>query len=161
VSGGLNLHGLSRGAINAVNPDISGWWFQSKGSVPNADGRQVPAYLPAIAARMQVQPPSARDLQFINFLQLQGVIRTVFMFANPNGIVRVNQLGGDLLAFPQYHGQPLDTWKVRQPDEGWDVGQRGWTKLFAVLQTDRLYTVFDSQGRPVLDSQGRIVQSVA
>jgi hypothetical protein len=157
----LNLHAKVRGAIRAVNSDVSGWWYQSKGSVLNTDGRQVPAYQPAVAARMQVQPPSARDLEFAANLQLQGVIRTVFMYSNPQGIVRVNQLGGDLLLFPQWHGQPNDTWKVEQVDEQWDVGANGWTKLLAVLQTDRMYSVLDGLGRLVVDGQGRIVRSLA
>lgn len=153
----LNLHAKVRGAIRAINPDISGWWYQSKGSVINTDGRQVPAYLPAIAVSMQVQPPSARDLQFVNYLQLQGVVRTVFMYSNPQGIVRVNQTGGDLLLFPQWHGTPNDAWKIAQPDESWDVGSTGYTKLYAVLQTDRAYSEMDSSGRLVLDADGRIV----
>lgn len=159
----LNLHAKVRGAIKAINPDTAGWWYQSKGSVPSpvGDGRYEPAYLPAVSARFQVQPPSARDLRFAEYLQMQGVIRTVFMFANPQGLVRVNQLGGDLLLFPQWAGAPNDTWKVEQPEESWSVSQRGWTKLVAVLQTDRLYSVMDGLGRLVIDGQGRIVQSVS
>lgn len=156
---GLNLHAIVRSAITAVNPDTFGWWYRSKGSVLNADGRQVPAYLPAVAARMQVQSPSARDVQHIDFLQLQGVIRTVFMRSNPQGIVRVNQRGGDLLLFPQGRDAPNDTWLVQKPDEGWDVEQGGWTKLFAVLQLDRLYSSVNAQGQLALDTLGRIVRT--
>ena len=159
--GGLNLHAKVRGAIRALNPDVPGWWYQSKGSVPNPDSRQVPAYLPAVAVRLQVQPPSAGDLRFAEFLQMQGVIRTVFMYSNPQGQVRVNQLGGDLLLFPQWAAAPVDAWLVEQPEESWSVGQRGWSKLLACLQTDRLYSVADGVGRLVLDGEGRIVQSMS
>ena len=160
---GLNLHAKVRGAIGALTPDVPGWWYQSKGSVPSAtgDGRLVPTYQPAVAVRLQVQPPSARDLRFADFLQMQGVIRTVFMYSNPQGIVRVNQRGGDLLMFPQWSGANNDAWLVEQPEQNWQVGTKGWSKLLTCLQTDVLYSVLDGVGRLVIDGQGRIVESVS
>lgn len=155
----LNLHAAVRQVIPALNPDIAGYWYVNKGSIQNSDGRQVASFQPAVAVQLQVQPPSARDLRFAEFLQLQGVIRTVFMFSNPNGIVRVNQTGNDLLLFPQWAGTPNDAWLVSRPDEGWNVDSGGWTKVLATLQTDRLYTVSDSDGLLVIDSQGRLVRS--
>ena len=154
----LNLHAVVRGAVQAVNADIPGWWYQSNGNVIASDGTQQPAYLQPLSVQLQVQPPSARDLKFIDFLQLQGVIRTVYMFSNPQGIVRVNQKGGDLLLFPQWAGAPNDTWLVEQPGEGWNVSSSGWTKLFAVLQLDRLYSV-SSNGVLTLDGNGVIVRT--
>lgn len=155
----LNLHAAVRQVIPALNADISGWWYRSKGYVTGADGRQIAAYQPAVSVQLQVQPPSARDLKFAEFLQLQGVLRTVWMFSNPQGIVRVNQTGNDLLLFPQWAGVANDAWLVAQPDEGWNVDSGGWTKLFATLQTDRAYTISDSNGLLVLDSNGRLVRS--
>jgi hypothetical protein len=156
----LNLHAAVRGPIQALNADISGWWYQSNGTGPESpDGTQNAAYLPALSVLLQVQPPSARDLKFIDYLQLQGVIRSVWMFSNPQGIVRVSAKGGDLLLFPQWAGAVNDTWLVARPDEGWNVDSGGWTKLYAVLQTDRLYSVSDSTGRLVLDANGVIVRS--
>ncbi len=155
----LNLHNIARQVIPAVNADTAGWWYRSAGSVLNSDGRQVAAFQAAIAVQLQIQPPSARDLRFMEFLQMQGVIRTVWMYSNPQGIVRVNQTGNDLLLFPQWAGAPNDTWLVAQSDEGWDVTASGWTKLYATLQTDRAYSLSDSNGLLVLDSDGRIVRT--
>ncbi len=155
----LNLHAAVRNVIQAVNPDVSGWWYRSAGAVLNTDGRQVPAYQTPLSVMLQVQPPSARDLRFIEYLQMQGVIRTVYMFSNPQGIVRVNQTGNDLLLFPQWAGSPNDTWLVERPDESYNVDANGWTKLYVTLQTDRAYSVMDGSGRLVLDADGRIVRS--
>lgn len=156
----LNLHAAVRSVIPAINPDIAGFWYRSSGSVQDpTTGRQVAAFRAPLSVQLQVQPPSAKDLRFAEFLQLQGVIRTVFMFSDPQGIVRVNQTGNDLLLFPQWAGTPNDTWLVSRPDEGWNVDSGGWTKLFAVLQTDRMYSVSNSQGLLTLDSQGRIVRT--
>lgn len=155
----LNLHATVRGAIQSVNPDVSGWWYRSAGSVANPDGRQVPAFQAAVSVMLQVQPPSARDLRFMEYMQMQGVIRTVYMFSNPEGIVRVNQTGNDLLLFPQWAGGVNDTWLVERPDESFNVDSGGWTKLYATLQTDRAYSVMDGSGLLVLDANGRIVRT--
>jgi len=155
----LNLHLAVRQVIPAINPDIAGYWYVNKGFVTGPDGRQVASFRPAVSMQLQVQSPSSRDLRFAEFLQLQGVIRTVWMFSDPQGIVRVNQTGSDLLLFPQWDGSQNDAWLVARPDEGWNVDQGGWSKMLAVLQTDRLYTVSDSDGLLVLDSQGRLVRS--
>jgi len=155
----LNLHAAVRQIIPALNADIAGFWYVNKGAVIGTDGRQVAAFQPAVPVQLQVQPPSAKDLRFAEYLQMQGVIRTVFMFSDPQGIVRANQAGNDLLLFPQWAGGPNDAWLVARPDEGWNVDQGGWSKLLAVLQTDRLYTASDSTGLLVLDSQGRLVRS--
>lgn len=153
----LNLHAVVRQVIPAVNSDVTGYWYQSKGSVISSGGRQQPAYNAPLTVQCQVQPPSGRDLRFIDFLQLQGVIRTVWMFSDPQSIVRVNQTGNDLLLFPQWAGAPNDVWMVQQMPESWNVVNDGWSKIFAVLQTDRAYSIYDSNGQLVLDSNGIIV----
>jgi hypothetical protein len=155
----LNLHAAVRSVIPAINADIAGWWYVNKGASIGTDGRQVATFQVPVSVQLQVQPPSAKDLRFAEFLQLQGVVRTVFMFSNPQGIVRVNQTGNDLLLFPQWAGTPNDAWLVAKPDEGWNVDYGGWTKLIAVLQTDRLYSVLNPQGQLTLDAQGRIVRN--
>jgi hypothetical protein len=67
---------------------------------------------------------------------MQGVFRSVFMFGNTQGIVRVFAQGGDLLQFPPFHGQRPQTWKVVDVNGPWNVEQGGWTELIVVLQTD-------------------------
>jgi hypothetical protein len=154
----LNLHCAVRQVIPAINSDITGYWYQSKGSVQSSTGRQQPTYNLPITVQCQVQPPSGRDLKFVDYLQLQGVIRTVWMFSDPQSIVRVNQTGNDLLMFPQWTGAPNDVWMIATMDESWAVVNNGWSKVYAVLQTDRAYSVTDSNGLLVLDSDGIIVR---
>ncbi len=155
----LNLHAAVRGVIPAVNADTPGWWYQNKGAIVAADGTQTASYGTPVSAPMQVQPPSGRDLRYAEYLQMQGIIRTVWMFSNPGGINRVNQLGNDLLLFPQWPSAPNDVWMVEIPDETWGVPAGGWTKVLAVLQTDRAYSLLDSNGLLVLDSNGQIVRT--
>lgn len=150
----LDIFGAARFAIEAVSPGLLGTWFQSTGYTIAADGTQIPTYATGQQVWLQVQPPSGRDLQQINYLQMQGVIRSVWMRGNPQGIVRVNPQGGDLLQFPQVMGAPVDNWLVApRVDETWAVDATGWAHVIVTLQTDRPPTV-DSAG--TVDEPGTV-----
>jgi len=132
----MNLHGVVRGAINTVNPDRFALFFASQGAASNADFSQTPSYAPPARVQVQVQPLGRDELKHVERLNLQGVFRTVFLYGNPQGIIRVNSQGGDLLKFSSFQGQPTQTWKVVYVEGPWDVNDGGWTKLIVVLQTD-------------------------
>lgn len=148
----LNLHATVRAAIQTVNADITAVYIASNGYTRNPAGKQVPVYLDPVNVRAQVQPPSVRDLRHLEMLNIQGTTRTVYLYSDPQAIVRVTAKGGDLFQFPQFSGQPADNWLVVAVPEQWDVGTNGappselptpppsvsgWSKLFVVLQTDR------------------------
>jgi hypothetical protein len=133
----LNLHSIVRGAIQTVNADTQCAYLKSTGSTPNADGSKTPTYATPQTVYAQIQPPSGRDLQHMDFLNLQGITRVAFLYGDPQGISRVDARGGDLLQFPQYAGNPVDNWLIVIPDETWTVGSGDWSKVFLVLQTDR------------------------
>ena len=149
---GLNLHATVRKAIGAVNPDITAQYLASSGSTRNAAGRVTPTYAAPVSVQIQQQPPTGKDLHQFEFLNIQGTTRVVFLYSNPQAIVRINAKGGDLLQFPQWHGAPVDNWLVVGMPEQWDVGTNGtpdadlptpppsvsgWTKLYVTLQQDR------------------------
>lgn len=133
---GLNLHGIVRGAINAVNPDIIGQHLVSTGYFQDTDFSQVPQYAAPADVGLQVQALSGRDLQHPNFVNVQGVKRSVHMFGNTQGQVRVDAKGGDLLKFPQVLGGDICTWLVVVVFETWNPTGPGWCKVGVVLQTD-------------------------
>lgn len=128
----LNLHAIVRGAIQAVNPDISGTWRQSSGSTQGASYKRSPSYSDSTVA-LQVQSAAGKDLQHPNMLNQQGVVRSVYMFGNAQGVNRVDAKGGDLLVFPQERGGTPYTWLVVAVLETWN-GQ--WCKVGVSLQTD-------------------------
>src|SRR6267378_4184572 len=97
----IDVHGAANAAIQAVNPDILGTFYASTGFVINAQKKQVPSYAAGVTAPLQVQAVSARELQHLENLNVQGVLRSVHMYGDTQGVVRVNQQGGDLLYFPQ------------------------------------------------------------
>lgn len=132
----MNLHGIVRGAINSVNQDRVALYLKSLGPTSNADFSQTPTYAPGVPLRIQVQPLDKEGLRHVERLNLTGVFRTVYMFGNTQGVVRVQAKGGDLLQFHTFQGEPVQNWKVVEPDGPWNVNDGGWTKIIVVLQTD-------------------------
>lgn len=132
----MNLHGIVRGAINSVNPDKTALYLASNGNAVNADFSQTPSYAPGVSLRIQVQPLGRDELKQVERLNLQGVFRTVFMFGNTQGIVRVLAQGGDLLQFAPFQGQRVQNWKVVYVAGPWNVENGGWCKVIVCLQRD-------------------------
>jgi len=143
----LNLHATVRGAIQSVNRDITAVYKASLPYSVTANAKQVPAYAAPVNVQIQSQPPSGKDLAHINFLNLQGTIRTVYLYSNPHAIQRVAAKGGDLLIFPSFAGGPSYTWLVRAIAERWDVGQNA-------------LVTFQGAGTLVINTQALVVTAV-
>src|ERR1700679_3872036 len=118
----MNLHGTVRGAITSINPDKAAQFFASTGpGTPDPSGNVAPTFAAAVPVCVQVQPLSKQDLRHIETLNIQGVFRSIFMFGNPQSVVRPNQQGGDLLTFTQFQGQGVSTWLTIAADGPWDA----------------------------------------
>lgn len=126
----MNLHSLVRGAINSINPDISATLLRSNGYVTAPDGKQVPKFL-SYSGKIQVQGVSAKDLQHTDYLNIQGVLRTVYLLGNWAGVVRADQKGGDLMKFPQIPGAAVQDWRVVTVKETWP----NWSSVIVWLQS--------------------------
>lgn len=133
----LNLHSAVRGAIPAVNPDIPALWLRSTGYTVDANGKQVPGYAAPCRILVNAQPPSGKALNHANYMNIGGTTRSVYMFSDPQSVVRIDAKGGDLLQFPQWRGAPVDNWLVTLIEEAYAVDEGGWSKVMVVLQTDR------------------------
>lgn len=133
-----NLHGLVRAAVPQVNPDITGQWLVSTGNTNDEAGKLTANYATGVDVGLQVQAVRGSDLRKYDFLQGNGVYRSVHMFGNPDAINRIVQKGADLLTFPQYPSGPVCTWLVSAVDEPWTSGNGGlaWTRLIVTLQLD-------------------------
>lgn len=130
----MNLHGIVRGAIGTVNPDQTIVWRASTGTSTDTAGKRTPTYAIDAPISAQVQPTSGDDLKQIEYLNMQGTLRTVYAFGSLQGIVRPALKGGDLLVFP------LDsvsrTWLVVHVLETWTPDATGWCSVIAALQDD-------------------------
>lgn len=134
----LNLHSIVRPAITTVNADTAAFWLVSTGNTPNADGSKTADYADPVAVTVQAQPPSGELLQHAEFLNVQGTIREVWMYGNPQSISRVDAKGGDLIEFPQNVGAPIETWLVKVVvEQGWSLTDGSWSHVGVILQVDR------------------------
>ena len=130
---GLNLHSVVRGAITTVVPDVSISYLQSIGSAAVL-GKRTPTYAAPVTIRGNVQPVSGGQMRKYEFLQGQGVYRSVHLYGDVEGIVRSMQKGGDLLKFADpVTGGAVATWLVTKVDETWNVG---WCRVIVTLQLD-------------------------
>ena len=178
----MNLHSIVRSAITSVNPDTP---VDLAPELRLRNARlmrtQVPIYQPNFGVMVQIQGTSAQDLQHVNYLNLQSVLRKIYAYSAVNGAVRVALQGGDLLVFEDWNPVPvLDSnggfiydsngdkvmtfaqryWKVVQVLERWpDNVANGWTSAIIAEQTDSTRFVIDSNGDIAVDSNGQLVTS--
>jgi len=126
---GLNLHSIVRGAIQSVNDDIPATLRRSTGYTTGPNGKQVPAYTDT-TGNVQVQALGPTDLKHMNDLNIQGVLRKVYMYGDWGGPIRADATGGDLLKFPRTRGGAIETWKIATVFETWP----DWCAVGVVLQ---------------------------
>lgn len=128
----MNLHGIVRGAITSVNSDRAITWLQSTGNTVATGGKQTPAYAAGVTAFGQIQPAPTEMLRKFDYLQGQGIYRTVYFYGQKQIIDRGAQLGGDLLQFPEIPGGTARTWLIVQVPEQWP----DWCCVLCCLQID-------------------------
>jgi hypothetical protein len=106
-------------------------WIQSTGYVTNAAGKRTPTSL-TLTVWAQIQALSATDLKHIDGLNISGIMRSVYMFGYPAGVIRADQFGGDILVFPEVIGGTNRNWVVTQVMENWET----WSRVIVTLQQD-------------------------
>lgn len=126
----MNLHGIVRGAIGSVNPDVEVRFLRSVGYSSGAGGRRIPQYASLRTVKAQVQALSSRELRHLAAQNIQGVMRSVYLYGDVEGVVRVNQRGGDLLQFAPVPGDPIADWLVVEVFETWP----DWCRVAVCLQ---------------------------
>lgn len=126
----MNLHGIVRGAVGTVNPEIQATLKKSCGYITSAAGDQLPVFLTS-TGNIQVQGVVGDDLTHTQNLNIQGVTRKVYLPGNWSGVVRADQKGGDLLYFPQFPGATIQEWAIKTVLEAWP----DWSTVLVVLQT--------------------------
>jgi hypothetical protein len=127
----MNLHGTVRGAITSVNPDIVASFQASTGNTVDTSGNATPAYAAAVNVRVQPQPISTGRLRHLEALNIQGTFRTLYVYGLSEGVVRINQRGGDLFTFSLVPGAAAQTWLVVEVAEIWP----DWANVTVALQS--------------------------
>lgn len=122
----MNLHEIVRGAIGAINPEISVRIRVSTGATEDASGRTVPGYAQSIDTVGQKQDLSGPDIYRLQAQNIQGVVCKMYLNGNYEGLFAVLGKGGDLLVFG---GQ---TYLVAKVLERWP----DWCCLALTMQLD-------------------------
>lgn len=97
----MHLRRLVRGSINAVNRDKPIVWLASQGTILGPGGVATPTYAPAVSVWAQIQPIPTDQLAHLEQLNIQGVLRQVYLRNAVASAVRADGTGGDLLQFPE------------------------------------------------------------
>jgi hypothetical protein len=128
----MNLQQVTAGIVGAVNPLQPAAVYQSTGPGPTQpDGGRVPTYAQVFTATIQVQPITTGDLRKLESLNIQGVSQKVYMTGELSGLIRVRQLGGDILVL-----KDGTSYLVRAVLEQWSISGVNWVSAAIVLQND-------------------------
>jgi len=127
----MNLRGLANKYTRLTNNNIQVNWVQSTGYVTDSAGKRVPTTI-TLTVEAQVQALSTSDLKHIDGLNIMGVMRTVYLYGNAAGVVRADQIGGDILRFPEVPNGTIRNWLITQVVETWP----DWCHVIVTLQQD-------------------------
>lgn len=115
-------------ATSTVNPNEIVTVLPSNGYTTGPGARQVPTYGIPVTGPAQIQALDNSDLRQIEGLNLQGDIRAIYLRGKLAGVIRPEQIGGDLVK----RGFPEETWLITKVLETWPT----WTKAVIIRQGD-------------------------
>lgn len=129
----MDLRTVANGAAQSVNENMIVTVTASTGFTMGAGLRQVPAYAAGVTGPAQLQALDGADLKQLDGLNIEGIIRAIYLRGVLNGVIRANSTGGDkvVIASPapvMYRG----TWLVTKVLEAWPL----WTKCAITLQVN-------------------------
>jgi hypothetical protein len=144
----MRLHQLVRGAINSVNHDKLIPWLASTGAIRDrTTGKATPTFAPVQSIWAQIQPLSTDELAHMENLNIQGVLRQVYMKGAVASAVREDGTGGDLLQFPEVPWGPERTWLVMRVEEQWP----SWCKV-VVRMTNAMNSAWTADSSVTADT---------
>lgn len=120
----MNVHGIVSGIISTVNPNVQVTVVRSTGYTTSASGKQIPTTRKASGVSAQIQGVKANELQHLNGLGIQGVLRSIHLNGDWRGIQRADKAGGDTILFNDH------TWLVVWVYETWP----DWSRVIVAMQ---------------------------
>jgi hypothetical protein len=121
----MNLHAIVSGNIQAINPYIQLIVQISTGYATNPDGSRVPSYAPNQIVFGDVQALQYNDIVQLDALNIQGERRKIYINGEVDGLIRVENKGGDLITTPDGN-----VWLVALVLEYWSQ----WVSVAVTLQ---------------------------
>ncbi len=121
----MNLHQIASGAISSVNPFIPMFFTINQGYDTESDGTRIPKTR-IVNTIGQWQNITAKELQHLQGMNLQGDLGVIYVNGSFDGVVRSEKRGGDTVSFNN------KCWLVVQVLEQWP----DWCKLAICLQSN-------------------------
>ena len=130
----MNLAAIVGPIVDVINPPYVGSIVSNTGYVTDAAGHRVETTSTTTGVTFRVQALSGEDLKQMDSLNIQGIMRAVYVNTRVQGLNRAAMKGGDWLMIPTGLTSAVDgdTWLVTQVLEGWDSS--GWCKVAVTLQ---------------------------
>lgn len=124
----MDLRSIANSVSTIVNANESVTLRRSNGYTIGAGRRQVPAYEPDIQGFAQIQALDGSELQHLENMSQQGVLRAIYLRGALHAITRPLNIGGDIVK--RADGS---TWLITKVLETWP----DWTKAVITLQVDQ------------------------
>lgn len=125
----MNLRGMVNKFTQNTNPNTVVTWKQSNGYTTNAAGKREPLFI-TLTVPAQIQALSTTDLKHTNGLNIVTMMRSVYMYGNALAVTRTDQVGGDILLFPEVPGTSDKAWLITTVVETWP----DWCHVIVTLQ---------------------------
>ena len=120
----MDLRSLANSVSSTVNSNETVTVRRSSGYTIGAGARQIPTYEDDVSGLAQIQALDSDALKQLDGMNIQGIIRAIYLRGNLAGVVRPDGKGGDLVL----RGQ--ETWLIVKVLETWHT----WTKAVIVRQ---------------------------
>lgn len=127
----MNLRGMVNKYTQLTNPNVFINWIQSTGYTTDNTGRRTPTSV-TLSVEAQIQALSTSDLEHTDGLNITNVMRTVYLYGNAAGVVRADNIGGDILVFPEIPNSSNKNWLITKVVETWPE----WSKVIVSLQVN-------------------------
>lgn len=122
----MDLRSIANGVSSTVNPNEMVTVLRSAGYTIGAGAKQVPTYAAPVTGSANVQALDSADLKQLDGLNIQGVLRAIYLRGELAGVVRPDGKGGDIVK----RKNDTETWLIVKVLETWPT----WTKAVIVLQ---------------------------
>ena len=120
----MNLRAIANQCSSVINPNIAITIRVSDGYTIGAGRKQEPSYLPDVEGYGQLQALDGDDLKQLEGLNIQGVVKALYITGQLAAVIRPDSKGGDIVMIDG------KTWLVAKVLEGW----ANWTKAAIWLQ---------------------------
>ena len=134
----MNLRSLANAATQTINPNIALTVYVSNGTytINPATLRQEPVFT-TYEAYGNVQALDGDDLGQMDYLNIQGTIRAVYIYGNVSGVIRPDSISSAQLEFFSNESGIVKNrkWNVFKVIEAWP----DWCKV-AVVYSDEIDT---------------------